>query len=169
MTQTISIEVPEGKVVKQETVEDGSIRLTFVDPEPVRSKSWEEFCQNHPLGKTHEYYINSTLCNIATTCASDIKREKIPFFLATREDAEAIVALIQLIRLHDEWVNDWKPSYGFGKEVTHYNIRYCGPNDEFVVGSASVLGRVLQFPTEQMALEFLKCFEKLIQTAKRFI
>lgn len=49
MKQTITIEVPEGKTYKQTTDKDGNIIIQYVDKEPVRSKSWDEFCKNHPI------------------------------------------------------------------------------------------------------------------------
>lgn len=157
-TITIDIDVRDGYELKYNpetrTIEE-------VKKEPVRSKSWEEFCENHPI--TKEYYINDsglvypiTECN--RTCCNNLE---------TKEDAEGILALIQLTRLHDEWVGDWKDS----KLVDNgYIIKYALKDDSYRIQLASVYWQtILNFPTKEMAEEFLKCFKDLIKKAKRFI
>lgn len=157
-TITIDIDVRDGYELKYNpetrTIEE-------VKKEPVRSKSWEEFCENHPIMK--EYYINDnglvyliTECN--RTCCNNLE---------TKEDAEGILALIQLTRLHDEWVGDWKGS----KLVDNgYIIKYAFKDDSYRIQLASVYWQtILNFPTKEMAEEFLKCFKDLIKKAKRFI
>lgn len=158
-TITIDIDVRDGYELKYnpetKTIEE-------VKKESVRSKSWEEFCENHPY-ITKEYYINDnglvyliTECN--RTCCNNLE---------TKEDAEGILALIQLTRLHDEWVGDWKCSKLIGNG---YTIKYALEDDSYRIQLASPYWQtILNFPTKEMAEEFLKCFKDLIKKAKRFI
>ena len=155
-TITIDIDVRDGYELKYNpetrTIEE-------VKKKPVRSKSWDEFCENHPY-ITKEYYINDnglvypiTECN--RTCCNNLE---------TKEDAEGILALIQLIRLHDEWV-------GGSKFVgDSYIIKYTLIDDSYRIKLVSAYWQtILNFPTKEMAEEFLKCFKDLIKKAKRFI
>lgn len=59
MNQLITIEVPEGKEIVQEKETDGSIRIGFINKKSVRSKSWEEFCKNHPQ-ISYEYFLQQS-------------------------------------------------------------------------------------------------------------
>ena len=158
-TITIDIDVRNGYELKYNpetrTIEE-------VKKEPVRSRSWEEFCKNN-LYITKEYYINDnglvypiTECN--RQCCNNLE---------TKEDAEGILALIQLTRLHDEWVGDWKGPTLVGDS---YIIKYTLIDDSYRVQFANAYWQtILNFPTKEMAEEFLKCFKDLIKKAKRFI
>ena len=167
MKQTITIEIPEGKTYKQTTDKNGNITIQYVDKESVRSKSWEEFCKNHPIKSNTEWCINGS---IITPVYAEIKSRESTFnqakgYLSTKEDAEGILALIQLIRLHDEWVGDWKPNWDVG-------LKYC--INYWCEGMLGVRvfytsHKLLCFPIEEMAKEFLECFKDLIEKAKKFI
>lgn len=158
MEQTITINVPEGK---KAVYNESTKTIEFVDTEPIRSKSWEEFCKNHP-DCTGEYYISSsgTIHKLVTGWNRSIQ-ECHSNNLKTKEDAEGILALIQLTRLHDEWVGDWKPTNRW------YSV--CVYNNEIVVEDWIASQYLLSFPTEKLALEFLRCFRDLIIKARRFI
>ena len=66
--------------------------------------------------------------------------------------SKGILALIQLTRLHDEWVGDWKHKKGcIVYSITNNPLNYievlCCHNFH-----------LLEFPKEDMANEFLNCF-----------
>lgn len=164
-TITINIDVRDGYELKYNpetrTIEE-------VKKEPVRSKSWEEFCENHPKTE-EEYYIGATgkVFRLGGRC----DRSSCPNHLATKEDAEGILALIQLTRLHDEWVGDWDILNSELHNDCWYSIKNIPTNHTF---SLTVLQRysdlrLLSFPTKEMAEEFLGCFKDLIDKAKKFI
>lgn len=159
-TQTITIEVPEGKVAKQVTNPDGSITISYVDKEPVRSKSWKEFCKNHRDSLKEESYIDTY--GIIQSCK--VRGRNFANWLATKEDAEGILALIQLTRLHDEWVEG--SDYKKYQDKAHIYMSVNGTIPSIGVG---VQYHLLDFPSTKMAYEFLECFNDLIEKAKKFL
>lgn len=157
--QTITINVPDGKIAKFNADNN---TIEFVDKDPVRSKSWEEFCENNPfLRGVKEYFLNYR--HIESTSGVPCGRlSSDKNLLATKEDAEGIRALIQLTRLHDEWVGDWKPGNDLKFTIFVSDIN--------LIGVSSFYRRsLLQFPTGEMANEFMSCFKPLLEKAKKFI
>ena len=168
MKQTITIEVPEGKTYKQTTDKDGNIIIQYIDKEPVRSKSWEEFCKNHPF-TNREYSINKAIS--LTSWNEGIRSIDEKGYLPTIEDAEGILALIQLTRLHDEWVGDWSIYETEKANSDWYAVRTYIDDNKLSVEVMQHYKNyyLLSFPTYSMAKEFLECFKDLIEKAKRFI
>lgn len=129
-------------------------------------KSWNEFCKQYNKLE-HEYFID---------LYSDIKRtdkycknaKEDRNLLATKEDAEAVLALIQLKRLRDQWweVLDWKPDYP-NTISAKYNITLN--MNIITIERIYTISRFLVFPTEEIAKEFLSCFKDLIEKAKELI
>ena len=161
MENQIIINIPEGKKAIQGIDKDGNIIVKFADV--FRSKSWKEFCENHPYA-TGEFYfrVNGGIHKVAST-DEIAKRSNWCGCMASEEDAEGIIALIQLTRLHDEWVGDWKKSIG-----EHcYGIRQL--DGDVSVYRYRQTYSLLSFPTSEMATEFFNCFKGLIERAKKFI
>lgn len=163
MIETIKINVPEGK---KAIYDEETQTIKFIDVEPIRSKSWDEFCKNHPKIK-NEYSIDFFGDSIYKI--SDINRHNRQTFLKTEEDADGIIALIQLTRLHDEWVGDWQISSKEDTKENYYALSYDLMYDELMVRQWWNTQQLLSFPTKEMAKEFLGCFRDLIWRAKRFI
>lgn len=167
MEQTIKINVPEGKIARYN---EETQTIEFVDKEPIRSKSWEEFCKNHPFQKT-EWYVSSygtietyeTIEEMSYIPNEDKRTNVFSNALETKEDAEGIIALIQLTRLHDEWVGDWKPVI----DTPFSSITCSKYNGELFIECNN--HRLLIFPTLDMAIEFKNCFKYLLLKAKKFI
>lgn len=159
-TITIDIDVRDGYELKfnpeTRTVEE-------VKKEPIRSKSWEEFCNNHEVTE-EEYYISSNSQIIK--CKEDHRHSYDTNNLGSKEDAEGILALIQLTRLHDEWVGDWEPDWS-----DFYNSKYAiyPYAKQIQVVCVTTSYNLLSFPTKEMAEEFLGYFGDLIEKAKKFI
>lgn len=167
MEKQITINIPEGKEIKQELDKDGNITIKVVDKVITRSKSWEEFCENH-RNTGGEWYISPT--NTVLQHVDGLQRKDCTYHLETKEDAEGILALIQLTRLHDEWVGDWKPTY----KAYHFNWFILHGHDDdntdrFAIEWTDNINYLLSFPTKDMTNEFLECFYELIVKAKKFI
>lgn len=156
MEQTIKINVPKSK---KAVYNESTQIISFVDIEPIRSKSWEEFCKNNP-NNADEYgvYADSIIKSVNPNLRTIHNFHNL---FKTKEDAEGIVAFMKLVRLHDDWINDWKPINRW------YSI--CVYNNEIVVKDWICLQYLLSFPTENLAQDFLNCFKDLIEKAKKFI
>lgn len=162
----ITINVPSDKIAQQTTDENGNIIIKFVDPEPIKSKSWREFCGNHP-DISQEYQLDSN-GGVALIGWSNHRRwVENRHLLQTEEDAEGILTLIQLTRLHDEWVGDWKREDSLKlDDCIPYAIKGDGQSYDVIESSCH---NILEFPSPEMADEFLECFRDLIEKAKKFI
>lgn len=128
-------------------------------------KSWDEFCEKY--SNAIEYYIDN---------GSNIDEYQFRYryvdgdrnLLKTPEDAEAFLALIQLKRLRDQWWEslNWEPGY---TDYKHNNYAIIKVNDEIIVDAVFKFYSFLIFPTREIAEDFLKCFEDLINKAKELI
>ena len=129
-------------------------------------KSWEEFCKCYDISGV-EYFIGhlSNISTIEQGCR-DVKADR--NLLATKEDAEAFLALIQLKRLRDQWWEslNWNPGY---TDYKHNNYAIIKFNDEIIVDAVFKFYSFLIFPTREIAEEFLNCFKDLIEKAKELI
>ena len=131
-----------------------------------RVKSWEEFCEKNRKVDC-EYYIN-TGSQIHTCIGSFRDSGGDRNLLATKEDAEAVLALIQLKRLRDQWWEsiNWKPGY---TDYKHNNYTIIKFNDEIIIDAVFKFYSFLIFPTREIAEDFLNCFRDLIEKAKELL
>lgn len=148
----IKINIPDNC----ELILDGNTYIIKEKQKPL-PKTWEEFCENYPV-EENEYYISllSDVCSISKIGERIYTEDR--NLCSTKEEAEAFLALMQLRRLRNAWVEDWKPS------TKHYSI-YIKEN-EIKVGEYFITRYTLSFSTETMAKEFADCFKDLIMKAK---
>lgn len=168
MKENISIYVPKGKKMV-ETSDENGINIKFVDivdKTAIKSRSWDEFCRNHP-NIMNEFYISSCANVVEYNMWSSERSDDCKNNLSNREDAEGILALIQLVRFHDEWVGDWK--YDPNSNEHYHAIVHDIRRHDFYIIKLSAANRLLSFPDQDMAKEFLECFSDLIKKAQRFI
>jgi hypothetical protein len=127
--------------------------------------SWEEFCeQNSNLDS--EYYINNK--SEIKKCNNEYRDfESDTNLLETKEDTEAILALIQLKRLRDAW---WK-ILNYEPNWIDYEEKYCIVvcNDKITLETRSFCNAFLAFPTEKYRNQFFEYFQYLILKAKPFL
>lgn len=148
----VKIQIPDNC----ELIKDGN---TYIVKERKQGppRSWEEFCEKNPV-EDEEYYINivSVISSVAKAgvrfCDSDRN------LCSTKEEAEVFLALMQLRRLRNAWVEDWKPIEG------HYSVYITG--GDVTVSKFSATRYTLSFPTLDMANDFADCFKDLIMKAK---
>lgn len=124
-------------------------------------KSWEDFCALYKI-KEKEAYIDEFSKIVCFKNESDRKYCKDRNLLPSKEYAEAMLALCQLIQLrdcyNDGWVPDWrngKIKYAIaseGNNITKLNYRYENT--------------VLYFKTEELRDTFINNFRDLIEKAK---
>ena len=131
---------------------------------PTCVRSWEEFCEKYD--KNDEYFIGTFSDSICSGVGiRDSKRDR--NLLATKKDAEAFRALMQLVRLRDQWWEtlDWEPDY------TDYKYKYfiSAETNKLNVACTIRYNRILIFPTKEVAEDFLNCFRDLIEKAKKYV
>lgn len=157
--QAIQIEVPEGF---EPRYNEETQKIEFVKKDD-RPKSWEEY--ERQVKDKDAYSCGRISC-------THIKRIYQSYFdsFACQEEAEAFIALGQLIQLRDAWwnwyvspegVKGWKPNWENTKDkytiYTYQNRILCDCN--------TTANRILVFPTIRMRNEFLDCFKSLINQA----
>jgi len=156
MAQTIKI--PEGFEIKK--VSDVEYRI--VKKENVLPKTWEEFCELNPIIKD-EYFIGSISGEIFKINSDRRKSCSDKNILPSKEKAEAILALCQLIQLRDCYNGDWKPDWSNlsqDKYTIYYDTNYFEKNKN------SFIARVLVFKTAKLRDEFFDNFKDLIEKLK---
>lgn len=155
MTQTI--EIPEGFELKK--VSDTEYRI--VKKENVLPKTWEEFCESYPI-KEGEYFIGNTgdILEINSKNRRNSCSDK--NILPSKEKAEAIFALCQLIQLRDCYNDGWKP--GWEEDSNKYVIYFI--EGEPTKNLNIACERILAFKSSELRDEFLNNFKDLIKKLK---
>lgn len=120
-----------------------------------KPRSWEEYETTGALPD----------CNVS--CASDYNNSDNFAYdiFNSEEEARAFCALGKLIQLRDAWYDDWKPNWS--EISTKYTI--VNAKGEILINTAACNSRTLTFPTEEIAIDFLKTFRDLIEQAKMFL
>ena len=144
-----------------ELVKDGD---SYVVKEKKQNppRTWEEFYNNYPL-TAKEYYISSygIILPISSLNIGNKRYDK--NWCASKEEAEAFLALMQLRQLRKAWVGDWEQTSDSGIGYILYNIKVNRLATGFGEFSCFI---TLSFPTKEMAEDFLSCFKDLCEKAK---
>lgn len=151
----VKIQIPDNC----ELIKDGN---TYIVKEKKQElpRSWKEFCERYPV-KQGEAYIdpNSEIDVAKYKCNRSVLDNK--NWCASKEEAEAFLALMQLRQLRKAWVGDWKPvAYKFHVAITT-TVFNSVVTWEFLNTS-----KPLSFPSKEIAKDFLSCFRDLCETAK---
>lgn len=153
-----TIEIPDGHTL----VKVSDTEYKVVKEEKKLPDTWEEFCKMNPINET-EYYIEGE--GVVYRCTTKIPRN--PMYdrnwLPSKEKAEAILALCQLIQLrdcyNDGWVPDWSTNF-----KDKFCIRYLLGNWETVVSGGSA--EIFSFKTVKLRDKFHKNFINLLDKIK---
>lgn len=148
--QTITIEVPEGKVA---VWENGNI--SFKD-EPL-PKTWREFCNCHSFRK---YFCIGTKSEIRVFGGS-VCIEELYNIQSSDLISRQFMALMRLILLRDYYRKGWIPNW------TDDSDKWCIQNEKnkLLIDTLYNTNCVLSFPTSDIAEQFLTNFEELIKQA----
>jgi hypothetical protein len=152
--KTLKIEIPQGYEIDKEksTFEN----IVFKEAKKELPKSWEELDIVKGYNTTTYGDINSTTINI---------NYNIKNIFATKEQAEASIAMAQLSQLikvyNDGWVPDWND------DEFKYCIYFIGNN----IGKENLRNSrtFLSFKDEEIRNLFLENFKELIEQAKPLI
>lgn len=162
MEKEIKIIPPDGYKVDEENSTFECIKF-----KPIKNTlptTWEEFCNTHPI-KVGEAYmdtissINVIEVGLETKRLSNADRNTLP----SKQYAEAIRALCQLIQLRDCYNDGWQPDW-----TDIYSDKWCievfkGQIDKT---THSVAAYILAFKSAILRDKFLENFKDLIEIAK---
>lgn len=126
-----------------------------------KPKSWEEFCNKYPIKDT-EYFIDK----YSNIWQSDKKERNViddRNICASIEEAGAFLALMQLRQLRKAWIGDWEQNNKSRYAVIVWDFIW---NKLDVSCDLFSSYRVMSFPTEEMALDFIYYFGDLLRKAK---
>ena len=129
--------------------------IAFKKIEKGLPKTWEE------LEIVSGYYINSDSTLESCLNGKVIKYNRNIF--ATKEQANASIALAQLSQLIQVYNDGWVADYT-NNETNKYQIIF--ESNKIVVQHIHGIHNFLTFKTKEIAREFLKNFRVLIETAK---
>ena len=161
-TKEIKINCPEGFEIDKENSTFECIKF-----KPIKNKlpkTWEEFCKTHPKIMGEVYFSSDCICHVINVTAGTLRNSKYNRnILPSKELAEAMLALCQLIQLRDCYNNGWIPNY-----QDDYEIKYCIiPFNEKISTNCYIASqRVLTFKTAELRNQFLENFIDLIEIAK---
>lgn len=149
--KTLKIEIPQGYEIDKEKSTFESI--VFKEIKKRLPKNWEE------LDRVHGYYIQSnSRVNQSSVSATD---ENTNVF-ATKEQAEAAVAIAQLSQLMKVYNDGWNPDWN--DDEFKYCIYFIG-ND--IRKESLQNSRIfLSFKDEEIRNLFFENFRELIEQAK---
>jgi len=155
MKQTI--EIPEGFELKK--VSDTEYKI--VKKEKVLPKTWEEFCELYPV-KEEEYFIGGSSEILGFYCENRFS-DKDKNVLPSKEKAEAVLALCQLIQLRDCYNEGWKPDW---KNENQYKYAFWFVKDDIKTGDLFCQPVLFAFKSKKLRDEFLNNFKDLIEELK---
>lgn len=153
MNQVINI--PEGFELKKVSETEYKI----IPKERRLPKTWEEFCKINNKINNNECFITTNsgiIKDVVSDRNADIDRNVCP----SKEIAEGILALIQLIQLRDYYNDGWKPT-GYCSAI------YITNNSDPWIGVITVDSKSpLAFKSADLAKEFANNFRDLIDKVK---
>lgn len=153
----LTISIPEGYEIDKEK---STFEKIIFKPIDSKIRSWEEYMKT-PIkdkwailwsGRANQY-----------TSSTPIKLIEPPIIFDSKEEAEAVYALTKLRLLRNQWVGDWKPG--------DYTWRYAILNtfSRSIAACQTQATYCLEFPTEEMAKDFIETFRPLLEQAKLFL
>lgn len=150
----INIIVPEGYVIDEENTSFTCIKFKKEEKKEL-PKSWEE------LEEISGYYVSgaSSEINKYKTITTSINRN----IFATKEQAEASIALAMLSQLMKDVNGDWIPNW-LDDDTSKYVISFSG--NTIRTDSYTNCTFFLAFPSIKIRDTFLKQHKELIMKAK---
>lgn len=151
--KNLKITAPDGyEIDKQNSTFEN---IVFKPIKKELPKSWDE------LENVSGHYINDVSCEIHEIKNCNHTGREINIF-ATKEQAEASLALAQLSQLREVYRDGWKPDYNCTDKK--YCIKYY--NNVIYLVDVSSSGHFLSFQSAEVRDLFLENFRDLIEQAK---
>jgi len=152
----LNIEIPAGHEVdlEQSILKENDVKIVIQEIKKPLPKTWKE------LERVKGYYVGTDSFIREAVCTT-LEHNKNTF--ATKELAEASIAMAQLSQLREVYRNGWKPNWD-NRYQDKYVLRFEG--DILVTGTQYYTATFLSFQSEEIRDEFLENFRDLIETAK---
>lgn len=152
MEKTLKIEIPEGYEVCKDTS-----TFEYIKFKPIKKEvNWED------IGEEIEgWYIHAgvgIVCNFRKQSPSENNKH----IWATKEEAEACLALSQLCRWRDKYNEGWKPDWT--DSTDKYIIEF--KENRIELSFTYSYQNILSFKSVEIRDKFLNDFTSLIETAK---
>jgi hypothetical protein len=151
--KTFNIEIPKGYEIDKEKSTFETI--IFKEVKNEIPKTWEELKVIKGAWVTEK----SMVLRACTITVDEINKN----VFATKEQAEASIALAQLSQLREVYRNGWVPNWRDGSELK-YSIFFS--DDKIIEETLSTASVFLSFQDEKTRDLFLENFKDLILTAK---
>ena len=163
MEKERKITAPEGCEIEKVEIVDGVAVVTFRQKERTLPKSWEEFCETCTI-KEGETFISqgSKILEFHGIAGRDALTDR--NVLPDRSDAEAVLALCQLIQLRNAYNGDWVPDWA-NKNEKKFLIHVESGNVTTYYWCILAYSP-LYFKTEELRDEFMRNFRPLIEKLK---
>lgn len=145
-----TITIPEG----YQLVKVSESEYKIVPKEKVLPKTWEEFCRLY-LTNGNDCYINAN-SDIVPIYKNIHIANRDKNTLPSKEKAEAILALCQLIMLRDYYNDGWKRRANY----INFTITKSQLGEWFCLTPATTL---FTFKTKELAKQFLENFKDLFE------
>lgn len=133
-----------------------------IKPESIRPKTWEEFCKNNPIKKGEAYINTESGCTVWEINADRRGADRDRNLLPNEKDAEAMIALCQLIQLRDNYNQGWRPDW---EDTTNKYVIYIFSNN-IICETRVHINTTLTFKSKELRDEFYENFRDLIEVAK---
>lgn len=153
----LTISIPEGYEIDKEK---STFEKIIFKPVDSKIRSWEEYMKTSIEGKWTVVWSERIS---QYTSSTPIKLIEPSVIFDSKEEAEAVQALTKLRLLRNQWVCDWKPADDESVFVIK-NTHYSG-----ISIFQSYCTSCLNFPTEEMADDFISTFRPLLEQAKLFL
>jgi hypothetical protein len=152
--KTLKINVPDGYEIdkEQSTFE----KIVFKEIKKGLPKCWEE------LEKLQGFYTDSD-SNVRYSSTNRTTYNNNRNIFATKQQAEASIALAQLSQLREVYRQGWVPDWSNPNEVKY--VFEFSPNGIYINRWYSI-NTFLSFQSKEIAEQFLKNFRNLIEKAK---
>lgn len=156
-TKELTISIPEGYEIDKEK---STFEKIVFKPVDSKIRSWEEYMKT-PIKDKWTIVWSERISQY--TSSTPIKLVEPSVIFDSKEEAEAVRALIKLRLLRNQWVGDWKPEdHVIQFAVVNSFLTGITPCQTYSISS-------LNFPTKEMAEDFIETFRPLLEQAKLFL
>lgn len=155
----LKIEIPIGYEIDKEKSTFEKIIFKKKDTKP---RSWKEYLEQYKNVPCYElgFDVSGGYWNKSTMYGNGYCA------VPSKELAEAFLAMMKLMSLRQAWIDDWEPDWSNFNSNKWGIINHANKLIISLLGNSS---RVLSFPTNEMAKDFMNYFKDLLEIAKPLI